>query len=50
MLSRQCCNCFIQTIVFCETKRKTDDLTRILRRDGYVCYHLMLFVSVGMYV
>ena len=27
-----------KTIIFCETKRKTDDITRKLRRDGYVMF------------
>ncbi|XP_065899732.1 uncharacterized protein [Dysidea avara] len=30
-----------KTLVFCETKRKTDELTRILRREGWpaICIH-----------
>ena len=30
-----------KTIIFCETKRKTDDITRKLRRDGWpaMCIH-----------
>ena len=32
---KYCCHCHsMQTLVFCETKRKTDELTRILRREG----------------
>lgn len=29
-----------KTIIFCETKRKTDEITRRLRKDGYVYFSI----------
>ena len=34
-----------KTIIFCETKRKTDDITRKLRRDGYIFIIFVFYLT-----
>jgi superfamily II DNA/RNA helicase len=33
-----------KTIIFAETKRKVDSITRLMRRDGYVSFYPLIMV------
>ena len=40
-------NIFLQTLIFTETKRKADDLTRSLRREGCVYEKFFLHLTIA---
>ena len=35
-----------KTIIFAETKRKVDSITRAMRRDGYETFNLISFLNI----